>query len=322
MRVALCATGPFAVPILDRLSRLCEVTLVVSTPPAPSQAHRRVRPSPVAEAARARGFDVVEPSRKELRSLGPVLRERSTEVLFVADFGRILPPDLVASVPHAVNVHPSLLPRHRGAAPIVWTLWEGDAVTGVTLLGVGAEVDAAPIYDQVQVPVLPDDDAGSLEGRLAQLAADRVGALLSRLRQPGEGVGGLHGRPQVGSPTYARRLGSADEWLDLERGAENAVCQVRALAPEPGARIATAEGPLLVLWAEVTPDAPDGPTGSVGTKRVGRRVFPQVRAGDGQGIVLVRVRPAGRRTMDGDAYLRGRVDPTGSVWGSGVDPRG
>lgn len=314
MRVAFAATGPFAVPILDRLDRLCEVTLVVSTPARPGS-RGRITASPVAEAARARGLAVVLPDRRAMRDLGPALRDSRTEVLFVADFGRIVPAALVGQVPLAVNVHPSLLPRHRGAAPIVWTLWEGDTVTGVTLLGVGEEVDAAPIYDQVDVPVLPDEDAGALEARLSQLAADRVGALVERLSHRSGGPAGLAGRPQVGEATYARRLKAADEILDLSQPPERIANQVRALAPEPGARLLTPEGLLLVLAARLTSQGPAGPLGTVGRVEEGRRAFPVVRIGEDQGLVLLRVRPAGRRTMDGDAYLRGHGDALGACWG-------
>lgn len=291
---------------------------MVSTPPRPG--HRgRLAPSPVAEAAQARGLTVVTPGRRGLRELGAKVRELGVEVLFVADFGRIMPMSLVEAAPLAVNVHPSLLPRHRGAAPIVRTLWEGDARTGVTLLGVGEEVDAAPIYDKVDVPVLADDDAGSLEGRLAQLAADRVGALVERISHLPGGPSSLPAVPQTGAASYAPKLTSSDEWLNLTRPAALLVRQVRALAPEPGAKIRTAEGPLLVLSAAADDDAvPDGPVGTVGAAKVGRLVLPVVRSGD-TALRLLRVRPAGRRTMDGDAFLRGRPDVLGARWGGETD---
>lgn len=273
----------------------------------------------MAQAARARGIRVLTPDRRGLRELRPTLTEFGVEVLFVADFGRIVPATVVCAVSLAVNVHPSLLPRHRGAAPIVWTLWEGDERTGVTLLGVGEEVDAAPIYDQAEVPVLVDDDAGSLEGRLSQLAADRVGALIDRISRLPGGPATVPAAPQTGTPTYARRLTAADEWLDVSVPAGKLVRQVRALAPEPGARIQTPEGPLLILAAAVETVAPEGPVGIVGAGRAGRGIVPIVRTGDGTGLLLLRVRPAGRRTMDGDAFLRGRREVLGTLWGLGTD---
>lgn len=306
-------------PILDRLTRLGDVRLVVSTPPKTAGRHRTLRPSPVAQAAAARGLPVITPDRRGLRTLGDTLRELDVAILFVADYGRILPASAVTAVPLAVNVHPSLLPRHRGAAPVVRALWEGDAMTGVTLLGVEEEVDAGPIFDQVAVPILPADDAGSLEGRLAQLAADRVGDLLARVARLPGGPAALPRKPQEGTPTYAPRVTAAEEWLDVTRPADALVRQVRALAPEPGAKLATAEGPLIVLWAEVSPETAEERPGTVGTERVQGRVLPVVRAGDRRGLRLVRVRPAGRRTMDADAFVRGRPSLAGAVWGAQVD---
>jgi methionyl-tRNA formyltransferase len=304
LRVVFFGSGEFAVPILDRLARRAQVEGVVTTPPGRSRRGAPL-PSPVAQAAAARQLTVWTPARGQWAELVEEVSRRHPDALFVADYGRILPQALVRTAPVAVNVHPSLLPRHRGPAPLAWTLLCGDAETGVTLLGITPEVDAGPVYDQVRVPVGPDEDAGALTARLAELAANRVTLLLERLRR-GES---LEGRPQEGTPTYARRLQAEDEILDFSRPALEVVRRVRALSPRPGARTSDPDGPLLVLAAQVRDGAPAGEPGSLG---VGQDGVPVVRAGDGRGVALLRVRPAGRRTMEGTAYLRGRR------WTSGV----
>lgn len=304
---ALFGSADFAVPILDRVAQETRLVAVVTTP-ARAGDRGRVVPSPVALAAAARGLEVLQPERRELAALGPVLRSRGVQLAVVAAYGRILPESLVRAVPWAVNVHPSLLPRHRGAAPAAWTLLCGDERTGVSLIGIAPEVDAGPIYDQVDVAVDMKDDRGSLEGRLSQLAAARLVVLLKGLdADPGRG---LSGRPQDGAPTYAPKLGPEDEGLRFEESAVALVRRVRALAPRPGARARAPEGPLLVLWAEArswpgagaAAAAPPTPPGVV---RRGEDGFPWIGTADGA-LRLVRVRPAGRPTMPADAYLRGR----------------
>jgi methionyl-tRNA formyltransferase len=303
LATALFGTSDFAVPILDRLAQETELLAVVTTP-AQRADRGRVMPSPVAQAAAARSLPVVAPSRAELRDLAATIQKLGVEVLVVAAYGRILPPGLVAAAPFAVNVHPSLLPRHRGAAPVAWTLLEGDERTGVTLLALASEVDAGPIYDQVDVAVDPKDDRGSLEGRLSQLAATRVVTLLRRLES--DRSQGLEGRPQVGEWTYASKLSHEDEGLVFSRPAHELVRRVRALAPRPGARALAPEGPLLVFWAEARTRPPElGSPPAPGTIERGPDGFPWVQTGQGA-LRLVRVRPAGRPTMPADAYLRGR----------------
>lgn len=310
LATALFGTSDFAVPILDRLSQESRLLAVVTTP-AQRGDRGRVVPSPVAQAALARSLEVLAPPRAELDALAQRIRDLGVEVLVVAAYGRILPPDLVAAAPWAVNVHPSLLPRHRGAAPVAWTLLAGDERTGVTLLGLAPEVDAGPVYDQVDVAVDPKDDRGSLEGRLSQLASTRVVALLRALEA--DRGRGLVGHPQSGEPTYAPKLSRDDEGLVFTRPARELVRRVRAMAPRPGARARAPEGPLLVLWAEARARAAElaSPPPQPGTVERGPDGFPWVATGDGA-LRLVRVRPAGRPTMPADAYLRGRPQLVGS----------
>lgn len=314
LRCVLFGTSAFAVPILERLAERTDLRLVVTTPVARGDRGRRV-PTPVGQAAAARSLALRAPARSEMDALAAEMGALGVQVMVVAAYGRILPPSVIAQVPVAVNVHPSLLPRHRGAAPVARTLLDGDPETGVTLLGIGAEVDAAPIYDQVSVAVLADEDRGALEGRLSQLACTRLATLLTTIEAAGA-------RPpascaQVGVATYAHKLSRADEGIAWSDPAPALVRRVRALGPRPGARARTPEGPLLVLWAEAGERPPSIADGAPGTVGRGGDGFPWVATGDGRAIRLTRVRPAGKTTMDGDAYLRGRPGLAASRLGDG-----
>lgn len=307
-------TAEFAVPILDRVGDRSRLSLVVTTPPQPGNRGRRM-PTPVAQAAAARGLAVRTPSRTDMAALADEIRALGADVLVVAAYGRILPRAVVDAAPVAINVHPSLLPRHRGAAPVARTLLEGDAVTGVTLLGVGPEVDAAPMYDQVTVPVKGDEDRGALEGRLSQLAANRLAGLLLALEGSADRL--LPSRPQEGPSTYAQKLTREDEGLRWQEPAEMLVRRVRALGPRPGARARMGEEPLLVLWAEAGERPAALRDADVGTVGRGDDGFPWAAAGEGTALRLARVRPAGKATMDGDAFLRGRPQLVGARLGDG-----
>jgi methionyl-tRNA formyltransferase len=309
LTLAMFGTAEFAVPILHRARERARVALAVSTPARPG-ARGRVVPSPFAQAAAALGIPVRTPTRDEFPDLAREIAAAAVDVLVVAAYGRILPPAVVAAAPMAVNVHPSLLPRHRGPAPVAWTLLAGDERTGVTLLGVEPEVDAAPVYDQAAVDVRPDEDRGALEGRLSELAANRLAALLERVeRAPGHR---LPGRPQEGEATYAPKLTAADEGLSWREGAVALVRRVRALAPRPGARARGPDGPILVLWAQACERPPALAGAEPGRVAAADDGFPVVATGDGAALRLERVRPAGRGTMDGDAYLRGRPHLVGA----------
>jgi methionyl-tRNA formyltransferase len=298
-RTVFLGTPEFAVPSLEAVDRLCdrgslELTAVVTQP---DRAGDRGRLSVPAVKARALAFGVpvLQPARIDETALREILAQRP-ELLVWAAYGNRIPGALLAAVNgRAVNVHASLLPRWRGAAPIAYAILAGDEETGVTLMEGTAALDEGPILAQERTPIGEAESAGDLTRRLALLGA----GLLER-ELPRYIARDLDATPQDGSlATFAPKLTSRDGELDFARPADELARRVRALTPEPGAWT-TFRGDRLVIA---------GATVSGGTPREhgvleihdGR---PEVAAGAGW-LRLEMVRPAGKRTMTGEDWARG-----------------
>jgi len=288
VRTVYIGTSRFALGVLEASG--LEPALVVTRPPAPRGRGRRVEPSPVAVGARAAGLEVREPER--LEELVDEIDALAPDVLCLCAYGALVREPLL-SRHEILGVHPSLLPRWRGAAPIERAIMAGDARTGVTIMRLVAELDAGPVCATAELDVHPGEDYGSLAARLAPAG----GALLaSALAGPREYA------PQPdGGVTYAEKITAADRVLDPGRPAVELERVVRALHPHIGARLASGLG---VLEARVAPTPPVAPLpGALMGGEDGRLYL-----GAASGVLeLVRVRPPGGREMDGAAYARGHV---------------
>jgi methionyl-tRNA formyltransferase len=262
-RLAVAATAPFGADVLERLASRHEIAGLVTRPDAPSGRGRAPAPSPAKLAAERLGVPVLEPER-----LAPGLELDAPVVVAVA-YGLIVPEPLLDE--HLwLNVHPSLLPRWRGAAPVERALMAGDSETGVTIIKLVEELDAGPIAAQEAFAVRPEDDAGKVYRRAADVAVALLDAVLAA---PAPSF-----REQVGEPSYAAKITAADRRLDLDRPAAELANQVRALSPHIGAR-AELHGRGVTIWrARVAPDGSFEP---------------------------VEVQPDGGRRMAHEAWLRG-----------------
>lgn len=300
MRIVFLGTPWIGAVALRTLARRHEVALVVSAAPRPRGRGRKLQESDVAEAARSLGLPILTPERLDGESVAAILATGAQAAAVVA-YGRMLPSALHARIP-CLNLHPSLLPRHRGAAPIPWTIWSGDQRWGITIMRIVRELDAGPVLAQQCWPL-----GLETSGELLEMAAQRGAQMLSEvLRQLAEGS--LQERPQEGVATYARMLTSEDERIDFGRPAEELARQVRALAPKPGARVQLAERGLemRLLDAQALPgDAPPGRLVAV-LERIG--------FGTAAGVLAVgRVQPAGGRAQSAADFLRGRPWAVGST---------
>jgi methionyl-tRNA formyltransferase len=255
-RIGFAASAPFGGDVLERLAARHEIAFVLTQPDAPAGRGRGLRPAPAKLTALSLGLRVVE-------SLDAPL---DAETVVLVAYGRLIPSSLLER--HLwLNAHPSLLPRWRGAAPVERALMAGDRETGVTIIRLVEELDAGPIAAQEAFPIGPDDDAGVVYARAAEVAARLIEDVLaspSFTPQPDEGV------------TYAEKIGPEDRELDLSRP-EEAVNRVRALSPHVGAR-AELEGRPVTVWRARVEDA---------------RFVP------------VEVQPPGGRRMTYDEWLRG-----------------
>jgi methionyl-tRNA formyltransferase len=261
LRLSVAATAPFGADVLERLAERHDVALVLTRPDARRGRGRRMEPPPAKQAAERLGIPVAQPAR-----LGPEV-ELPTGTVVVAAYGLLVPASLLDRALW-LNVHPSLLPRWRGAAPVERAILAGDAETGVTIHRTTPELDAGPVAARRSFPIGPDDDAGAVYARAAELAVELLDDVLP---QPE-----FRPQPEAGV-TYAEKLTAADRELDLSRP-DDALRRIRALSPHIGAR-AVIEGRPLIVW--------------------------RARAGDDGSVEPLEVQPEGRRRMTYAEYLRG-----------------
>jgi methionyl-tRNA formyltransferase len=263
-RIAVAATAPFGADVLERLASRHEVVTLLTRPDAPRGRGRKLAPPPAKVVAGSLQIPVLQPPRL---TSDVCIHSHHLDAVVVAAYGLLIPEELLAE-PLWLNVHPSLLPRWRGAAPVERAIMAGDDETGVTIHETVKELDAGPVAAQEAFPLGADDDAGAVFSRAADLAVDLLDAVLEEPRftpQPEQGV------------TYAEKITPADRELDLSLPAWEVHDRVRALSPHIGAR-ATVDGRRLTIW--------------------------RTRVADGE-LELLEVQPEGKRRMTYAEYLRG-----------------
>ena len=303
MRTVFLGTPRAAVPSLRALSDSAHAPVaVVCQPDRPAGRGRRLTPPPVKEAALELGLPVLQPESVATKAFRAELAAFEPELLAVVAYGRILGPKLRAVAPRgAINLHFSLLPRWRGAAPVQRALLAGDQTTGVSLFRLVDELDAGPVYRTEALSVEPGEHAPALEARLAELGAGLFVDLLDRL----EADGPEPEEQDESLVTLAPPLRREEGRLDPRRPAAELLRQVRALDPWPGARFELEAGPLAVLEASVFEGGAAGarPGTVIGTRGEGLLVA----CGGAEALLLERVKPAGRKAMSGASLVNGRV---------------
>lgn len=308
MRVVFLGTPEFAVPSLRALLSGHDVGLVISRPDRPAGRGMGLRRSPVAAVAEAAGVDLELPETPRQPDLVERVRQARPEVLVVAAYGRILPPELLAAAPNGgLNVHASLLPRWRGAAPVAAAILAGDTETGVSIMRMEAGLDTGPVLLQRRTPIKANETTGELAARLAELGAHALTRSLDLL-VAGDAV--FTPQPRDGV-TVARPVRKEDGDLDWASEAAHIERAVRAFDPWPGVRLAVAGEPVRVLRARALPawEAGDGARALPGTILETDRRGIVVMAGDAP-VRLETVQPAGKRAMPAADYARGRRDIT------------
>ncbi len=289
----------FAVPSLERLAQLVDLVGVITQPDRPAGRGKVLTPPPVKQAASRLGFPVFQPDRLRTPEAFAQLETWAPELIVVAAFGQILRQN-VLDLPRygCINVHASLLPRWRGAAPIQAALLHGDRETGVTIMKMDAGVDTGPILAQEAEMIWEEDDAATLSARLAQKGADLLAATLS-----GYLNGEILPKPQPAEgATYAPMLKKEDGQLDFSRSAVELANKVRAFNPWPGAYFSY-QGNLLKVQKARPLRSLVLPPGSRGIAAG----LPAVGCADGA-LALEIVQPAGKKPMPGEVFLRGARD--------------
>ena len=297
LAAAFFGTPEFAVPSLAALLDAgIRVPLVVTQPDRPVGRHAELRPSAVAAFAAERGLAVEKPERiRENAALRERLRIASVDAVAVVAYGRIFPADLLA-LPRlgCVNVHASLLPRHRGASPVQAALLAGDRETGVATMRMEEQLDAGPIYLERRTPIGERETAGELSARLAAMGGALLAETLTRLA-----AGGLAPWPQEGVPTFCRPIRREDGAVDWSRPAAELERRLRAFTPWPGL-FTFFEGDRVKI---VAAREGGGSAAAPGEVRLdgGELV---ASAGGGSTLVLERLQRAGRRPVSGAEFAR------------------
>jgi methionyl-tRNA formyltransferase len=259
VRVAVAATAPLGAEVLRRLADRHEIAYVLTRPDRPRGRGQRVAPPPAKQVAEELNIEVRQPE-------SPGELNVEVDTVIVVAYGALIPADLLEQALW-LNVHPSLLPRWRGAAPVERAIMAGDSQTGVSIIRLVEELDAGPIGAAAEFPIGPDDDAGAVFARSADMASELLDSVLASQQF----------RPQEGEATYAEKIGPEDRLLDWSRPPEELHNRIRALSPHIGAR-GELHGRPVIVWRS--------------------------RLGD-DGLEILEVQPEGGRRMTLEEFERG-----------------
>lgn len=303
MKVAFAGTPEFAAAALEAiLAAGFDVPLVLTQPDRPAGRGMQLQPSPVKRVALAAGIPVHQPEKLRTPEQQAPLAEVQADVLVVAAYGIILPQAVLDLPRHGcLNIHASLLPRWRGAAPIHRAIQAGDAETGITIMQMDAGLDTGPMLLSRAESIHADDTTGSLHERLAQLGAEMIVEALRAL------PGGLTATPQpADGVTYAAKIGKAEANVDWSRPAAEIERAIRAFNPFPGA-VATLQQTPVKLWRARAIDA----SGTPGEVLLAEGAGVIVACGEGALCITELQRPGGKRLPAAD-FLRGMPIAAGS----------
>ncbi|MFO0901887.1 MAG: methionyl-tRNA formyltransferase [Pirellulales bacterium] len=321
MRLIMMGTGPFAVPTFEALLDSPHQVLALYTRPSPPFRGRGPAPvNPMRAAAERRQVAVFDPPSINDSTVQTQLADWGADLLVVCDYGQILKSTTLAAARlGGINLHGSLLPRYRGAAPVQWAVFHGDAETGVSVIHMTPQLDGGPVIAVRRTPIGAEETAGELEPRLAQLGVEPVFEALDKLAA-WDGVASLGAVQDPAAATKAPRLTKQDGELDWRRTARELHNQVRAFQPWPGSftHWTSPKGEsirLIVTRVAVEAGAapPDSaPPGTVLECQAGRLV---VAAGSGT-VRIERLQPAGKRVLEAAEFLRGYPLAVGERLGS------
>ncbi|MDK2972593.1 MAG: methionyl-tRNA formyltransferase [Candidatus Sumerlaeota bacterium] len=310
MKVAFFGTPQFAAVTLERLLESShEVVCVVTQPDKPAGRGRKLQPPPVKQIAEAAGIPVHQPASIKRTPLTDVLVASGAQVAVVVAYGQILPVRLLDALPFGfLNIHGSLLPKYRGAAPIQWAIANGETTTGVTIMQIDEGLDSGPVLARAEAEILEDDDARSIHDLLSLLGANTMLEVLDRI----EAEGRVESTPQDHEQaTLAPLIKRDDARIDWEWPPEKIICRVRGFLLWPGAfseqdgteiKLLAAEA-VAPSWMTMNWKAREIVPGTIVDVLKGRGFI--VKTG-GDGLVLItRIKIAGKKEMDADSAING-----------------
>ena len=306
MKLLMMGTGPFAVPSFQRLVQSRhEVVCLITRPDKLARGRKHAPPNPMRDAAQELGIQVFAPGSINAPEGLDLLDQQATDLFVVCDYGQILSSDALSRARlGGINLHGSLLPKYRGAAPINWALLRGDKTVGITVIHMTPRLDGGPILCQRSIEVGDHEDAVQLEDRLSKLGVDAVLESVDQLEQ-WDGVSSIGWPQDKELVTRAPRLKKSDGLIDWSQSAEAIFNQVRALKPWPGTYtnlLRSQKDPLRVLVHDVRvyEGEVEGEPGE------GRDAASGIVVKSGCGAVLISsLQPTGKRKMDSGDFVRG-----------------
>jgi methionyl-tRNA formyltransferase len=311
MRIVMMGTGPFAVPTFESLHQAGhEIPMLITRPVPPSTGRSKSEENPMRAAAERLGIPVSAPANINSPDAVQQLRELRADLFVVCDFGQILSREALGMARlGGINLHASLLPKYRGAAPINWAIYHGDSVTGVTVIHMTPKLDGGPNLVQVEVPIDPQQTTASLEPVLAHAGVDAVHQAIAML-STWDGVSPMGKIQDPSLATKAPRLKKEDGQVNWNLTAQQISDQIRAFQPWPGTFTTFSKHgkspERLILLAAHAPNEPKGDL-PPGTIFICNKQQLGIQAGKGSVLMLDVVQPAGKRPMSIEEFLRGNA---------------
>ena len=324
MKLILFGTGPFAVPTYESLIETHDVLAMVTRPIDDSGKRRKTAANPTRDLGEAKALKILDPRSCNEPEFVETLKSMNADLFVVCDYGQILSNDCLAAAKlGGINLHGSLLPKYRGAAPIQWCVYNGDTVTGVTVIHMTPKLDGGPCLVKMELEIDPIETAGELEPRLSAIGPEAVSQAIEMLSSwDGESeIGELQDRKQV---TKAPRLKKSDGAIDFTRSAKQINNQIRAFEPWPRSFTNWTpknKKPLRLIFAETmevcpenakeenVPDVAPGAVALCDSERL------WIQTGDGV-LAILEIQPSGKRQMPIGDFLRGHQPDVGDVFGS------
>jgi len=320
----MMGTGPFAVPTFESLLKSeHDVVALITRPTPPPRGRRKSPPNPMRDSGEKHGIETYAPDDVNQPEVHERILAWKPELFVVCDYGQILSKDTLGLAKYGgVNLHGSILPKYRGAAPINWALLEGDAETGITVIHMTPGLDAGPCLTKDSTTIAESDDAETLEDRLSKMGVESVLSAIDILSD-WDGESEIGTRQDKSLATKAPRLKKADGDVDWTKSSLQLFNQVRALKPWPGTYtnwLRESGAPIRIILDQVRPEPKDGlddeNAGTLAPGQValsdGKEVW--VKTGDGY-LALTHIQPAGKRIMEVAEYVRGQKIRQGDLFG-------
>lgn len=307
MRLVFMGTSSFALPPLEALTQSHhQILLVVSQPDRPRGRGKRLSPTPAKETALNMGLPVITPQR--VKEAEEKIKALQPHLIVVVSFGQILPPSTL-EIPSlgCLNIHPSLLPKYRGAAPLQRVIMNGEEETGVTIMWMNEGLDQGDIFLQEKADIDPNETYGELHDRLAIVGAKLLMKALEAIEK-----GEKKAVPQrEEETTYAPPIKKEETRLSWDKPAQEIHNLVRGLSPTPGASFPWSKGPLKIIRTRIAEGIQGKPGEVIEADPRGGRLVVACRKGD---VEILQIQPPGKKTMDGASFVRGYQPQPGEIW--------